>query len=189
MRAITSTCLALTLLLAAETALACSFDRQTTYVTEVDPGDTTPPGAPQVEVQATRFGKETSCAGWGSLALALAATDDVTPADDLGHVIDVVDEGRVEWLEGSFKEGPLNVERDGTLYLFWDDGDGRSEVDFELDVWTVDRAGNLSERATRVHVQLPAADDEGCSTTSRGAGMPWLLLAAAWLWRRRRASW
>jgi uncharacterized protein (TIGR03382 family) len=68
---------------------------------------------------------------------------------------------------------------------------------FEVDLWSIDLAGNVSETARRVSVHIdrnsitnPDAGTQGCSAmgSTRG-GSPLLLLVLGWqLRRRRRAS-
>jgi hypothetical protein len=55
----------------------------------------------------------------------------------------------------------------GHLRLVWSDGEGEENYDFELSVWSVDRAGNMSGTATQLRVVNSGS--EGCAALPSGA--------------------
>lgn len=152
---------------------------------EIDPAhadDTTPPSAPVVDVEITRYDQ-----GCGSdsldLELAMQATDDRAPAERIGFLITVASgDVAIQIEEGAIvPSGPV-------VFYFSDD-----EVPFEgeLEVRAVDLNGNLGP-PTIVEISSSAANSRKRFASVRGAGpllsygMVGLALVIACRRRRRR---
>jgi hypothetical protein len=172
----------------ADPALACSYAEAPRFELRDDPNDTTPPAAPEARIRKIKRGVDGDSEGCGGGA--------ESSCDDLGYVdvqLPSLDEetGVVLVLSGAYPKnlreqiGPVSPGYERSVRLVWIDGAGDADLDFDIEVWSVDRAGNMSETATRLAVN----DDDGCSAGRRRAphGM-WLgLLGVFLLVRRARA--
>jgi hypothetical protein len=181
-------------------AMACMYGTPPALV--LDPqtkaSDTTSPSAPFAKVDLVRRGQGpsteancsqsvSSCDDFGSISIALTATDDQAPADKMGYQVEVV-AGRLP--DGlALPSGPVLL-TGGHLYLHWSDGatDDQEAVSFTLAIRAVDLAGNASPPAN-----LEVSDaGSGCSLVGRRIGSSWaatvvlLLLAVSCLRRFRR---
>src|SRR3990172_4911422 len=151
-------------------APACSITGWARY--QFDPQeqavDVTPPGAVSVaELVITRGemgGCElNSCDGIGLIDLTLTASDDRTPAEDLGY--------KLRFASGERPDANMFIPEEpghSPMTLSWDDGasDIQESFDFFLEIAAVDRAGNtgpwtLSEIADA---------GSGCGCRVRGGG-------------------
>lgn len=166
-------------------ALACSYLPPEPFELRDDPLDSTPPAAPKVRIRKIKRGVEGDNQGCGG---------EGTSCDDLGYVdVEVTsldeDAGVVLTLSGKYptmlteRLGPVSPGFEQSVRLVWIDGRGDSNLDFDVEVSSVDRAGNVSETSARVHVEHDGND--GCSLSSRGADGVWLALLAAFLLTRR----
>jgi hypothetical protein len=163
-------------------ALACSFAPPTAFELHDDASDTTPPAAPKGRIGKLKRGVEGDSEGCGG--------GSGTSCDDIGSVdIDLrgleADTGVVLTFKGAPEGlvepvGPVSPDQDRVLSLHWIDGGGDTDLDFSIEIWSVDRAGNMSETPTRLRVN----DGGGCSTGGRRAPGAWLgLLGIALLVR------
>lgn len=148
--------------LAARPAAACSPFTNEAYATDPGQGgDTTPPGEVAVSATFAAFARDanTMCAWAGDVTMDAAATDDVTPAADLGY--------QVRALQGALQfpipTGPITRGLAGHLVFYT----ARVDLDLIFEVRAVDRAGNLGP-PTRLLVPHPIVDDGGCSTGGGG---------------------
>ncbi len=182
-------------LVAARPASACSMPAPEEWQVEASTIDRTPPALTVARVAAIGRGEgpessgcggtsSTSCDDLGTIDLALAGVDDAE--GEVGFV--------VERASGEAPEGlviPTTPVRapGGTLRLVFVDGaqDDQEPIDFVLRVAAVDRAGNRSEPAT-IAVSHGGVSHCGARVAPTGLARawPWVLVAAALLWRRRR---
>ena len=153
---------------------------------ELDPAqanDHVAPGAVTASADVFRFEGDDSatCGDIGEINLAVSATDDATPAAQLGYVTTLAS-GTLP--RGLTLSSDALVPDDGTVTLtFSDDG---SAFTVGLSVRARDLNGNLGP-PTLVEVSDPG--ESGCRTTRGGGGallFP-LLAAFAWLMRPARA--
>ena len=183
-------------------ARACSVAAPTPHV--FDPSmaatDMVPPTLPPPTVTVSRGRREVGCGGRstcddiGNIRIAVAATDDVTPAEHIGYRMTL--EGFGPPNGGGLPRG-LTLPTDaldpvaGEVVLVWDDiADGEAEdFSFVVRVVAVDLAGNESEPQV-----LPIWDGRGgdCAVGggNRWTGLPAVVaavaLALAAIRRRRR---
>lgn len=76
----------------------------------------------------------------------------------------------------------------GKLRLYWEDGEGEKNYDFAIEIWSVDRAGNMSETST--HLRIDNDGSDGCSAHTRGGAQgAWLAALCALLFVRRHRCW
>jgi len=134
----------------------------------------------------------TSCDDIGSIHLAVSATDDRTTAPEMGY--------RLSLASGSLPPNMILPTQDirlsgaDGLVLHWIDGatDDQETVNFELRIFSVDRAGNASATGTVVRVR--SEGDGGCGIARAPRGEPggsllFIAVAAiAWALRRRLAD-
>jgi len=188
----------------AGTAGACSFPGPAPYTTDQaqEALDTVPPSSPdvgQVDVMRGTAGQRgcleaaSSCDDVAFVRIAVSATDDRTAASDLGYLVTVAGGTAPPGL--SLVGKPAALAADGTLTLVWTDDQQASSqaIQFDLQIQTVDRAGNVSAGAATVMVDAPG--NGGCAAISPGAAgggsraarlLAPLVLAGAWLASRRR---
>jgi uncharacterized protein (TIGR03382 family) len=172
-------------LLLPQAVAACTPLPPNSYDIVADASDTEPPSTPEVgRTRIYRAARDSSCGPQASVEFEVSATDDKTHPAEIGYLLEVVGDEAGVWVEGR----PVNGISGDVSARFRDDGRGS---DFEIDIWSVDRAGNMSEKAERVRVVVEADEksDEGCSTTAArpvGVASPLLLLLVAWQLRRRR---
>ena len=174
-------------------APACSITGWARY--QFDPQeqavDVTPPGAVSVaELVVTRGqmgGCElNSCADIGLIDLTLTASDDRTPAEDLGY--------KLRFASGERPDANLFIPAEtvhSPMILYWEDGASIQEsFDFFLEIAAVDRAGNTGPW-TLVEI---ADGGSGCGCRIRGGGTAGLGVLVVGLgllgllrrpWRRR----
>lgn len=185
---------ALTCLSLRGTAAACGNSDPPEFQIEADPQDTTPPPPPRVELERVKRGKEptrrgcsfesTSCDGTAWLVLHLEGGEAGAEPEQVGYVLEV--KGQSPDLS-RYLERPITPMFDpGMLQLSWEDGEGQERYEFELYVWSVDRAGNMSEEPTKVHVE--SGDARGCAALAATSTAHWSWMAAlALLLLTRRA--
>jgi hypothetical protein len=184
-----------------QASLACSYGSPPALV--LDPqaqaSDTTPPSVPVANVESIRRGQGpttyancsqsvSSCDDFGSIGIALTATDDQAPTDKMGYRVEVVAGQLPDGL--ALPTGPVLL-TGGHLYLHWIDGatDDQEAVSFTLAIRAVDLAGNTGPPA---NVEV-SDGGSGCSLVGRRIGSSWaatvvlLLMAARFLRRSRRA--
>lgn len=162
---------------------ACNDGGYALHVTDpAQADDTTPPSAPVVDVELTRF--DQGCGSHGlDLVLAMQATDDRAPAERIGFLITVAS-GEFEFeTEGAIVPyGPVS-------FYFAED-----ELPFEgeLEVRAIDLNGNIGP-PTIVEVSSSASSSRKRFASGRGAGpmltfgMVGLALVIACRRRRRPA--
>jgi hypothetical protein len=124
-----------------------------------------------------------TCDDLGWLAIDLAASDDQTPAAEIGFRLTVTG-GK---LPPDLRLPTHDVRaRDGRIMLHWSDSatDGEDPFSFLLAIAPVDTAGNLGPITS---VQVASSGDGGCSM---GGGRPgaWLLVLLAAFWGGLRAK-
>jgi hypothetical protein len=179
-------------------ARACSFSGPAPYVIDasMQATDHVPPTLPPLSVASLQRGKANegcsvnSCAGIASLAIAGAATDDVTPAAGIGYRFSLVD-GALPMSFAILLDQPSRATvADGKIWFNWDDSTADHEpIDFTLQVVAIDEAGNESAPQT-VLVSHDAGD--GCAVaggSARRRPLAWfagLALAGALVARRGR---
>jgi hypothetical protein len=170
-------------------AWACSTWYQP-FEIQADPGDGTPPGAPEMAVDDIRRAQAPERSGCGSVyatscddiaRITLAVTP---PADgeELGYDFELVAGELPE--NFSLPSGPLSA-RDGNIYLSWSEQEHYGAFSFELAVHALDRAGNRSLEATRVELRSGGSDD-GCSTHGAGRDLGGLVLLGLVLWNLKQ---
>jgi hypothetical protein len=177
----------------AAVALACSSPDTPAFEIVADPGDVVPPEPPRVEVLRVKRGKgperegcsqsATSCDGTGYVDLSVA---DHVEGGGLGYVLEIRGDSPDELAR--YTQHPIQPPPflPGELRLVWEDGEGGPSYDFEIEVWSVDRAGNMSASPTTVHVE---SGGDGCATRGATSQGGWLvLLVLAWAARRRGLS-
>jgi MYXO-CTERM domain-containing protein len=182
-------------------ARACSIAGPTAHVVypSMAATDQVPPTLPLPTVTVSRGKREVGCGGRntcdniGNIRIAVAATDDTTPAERIGYRLTL--EGFGPPNAGGLPRG-LTLPTDavdpvaGEVVLVWDDiADGEAEdFYFVVSVVAVDLAGNQSEPQL-----LPIGDGRGgdCSIAGgdRSARAPAVVAAVAFAlaaFRRRR---
>jgi hypothetical protein len=193
----------LVLLLIHRPGRTCSLATPADHV--VDPGeqqaDTQPPAAPEVTGVSVRqpsasgggcggstSGASGSCGDVGFINIAVRATDDRTASADMGYKISLASGSPPSTLKLPTKA--IRASEPTGLFLYWT-GDA-TDLDFELQIFSVDRGGNVSATATVARVR--SEREGGCSVARLpgGAGSQSLLFVAAaaiaWTGRRRVRS-
>jgi hypothetical protein len=175
-------------------AHACSFAGPVPYAVDssMQATDHVAPTLPPLTVAQLHRGEKTtgctsvnSCDDIGSLAIAGAATDDVTAANDIGYRFSLV-EGALPPSFSILLDQPSQVlVSDGQLWFHWTDGtDGHEPISFTLQVTAIDRAGNESAPRT---VRVSRDGGDGCAVAGGGdARLLGYTVAAALLAVRRR---
>jgi hypothetical protein len=172
-------------------ARACSVAGPTPYVVDasMQATDHVAPTLEPLSIASLQRGTATggacsgsSCDGMGSLALTIAASDDVTPANNLGYRFSLA----AGALPASFfilLDQPSQVTvSDGKIWFNWDDGtEDHAPIDFTLQMVAIDRAGNRSAPQ-----MVRVTDDPGGCAVARPhpRGLAWLVAAALLLVRR-----
>ena len=177
---------ALTALLSAPSAFACSLlGPQPHEVDEASP-DATAPSTPTVgEVsigrgRGARFGgMMTSCDDIGWITLPLAADDDTSADDAIGFRLTLVDGA----LPFDLPADPVRGQTAEGLTLNWIDESTKEQEPLEatLEVFGVDEAGNVSAEPLVVEISDPGRG--GCASVP--AASAWALLGLLALRRRR----
>jgi hypothetical protein len=172
-------------------ALACDYSPPQPFEIEADPSDQQAPPPPRATLERVKRGQApqrngcgwqaTSCDDSGFVLIDLGLED--ADSDEIGYVFEV--RGRYPSALDALANRPLDQSWEGNLQLVWADGEGHTSYDFDIYLWTVDRAGNMSESPTKLHVEDQGAD--GCAALASSArGGPLLpLLLALFLWRRQ----
>ncbi len=175
--------------LAVPVALACSTTAPAGFEISGDTGDDTPPEAPSARVERVKRGKAPKQEGCSQhvsscddIAYVLIDVSDA-PASDVGYVFEI--KGRAPEEIAGLAGQPIapNSFEPGKLRLHWEDGEGEKNYDFQLDIWSVDRAGNMSETSTRLRIDNDGSD--GCSAHAGGSNAGWLAALCALLFVRR----
>lgn len=136
--------------------------------------------APTLTVgRATVWRGDGSCAGTGLVQVEVAATDDQTPADQIGYQV-LVTRGEVR-----FPGLPATPFTQGSGDLALHFNDTGQALDLTLQVRAVDRNGNLSAPVD-VDVRDVPPDEGGCAVGGGGAAGWLAALALVPLVRRRR---
>jgi hypothetical protein len=153
-------------------ARACSFAGPTPYVVDASMQATdhvAPTLAPLTVTRLQRGQKTTgctsvnSCDGFGSLAISVAAADDVTPATGLGYRFTVVAGTLPPVFSIPLNQPSQVLVSDGQIWFNWDDGtEDHQSIDFTLQVVAIDRAGNESAPQT-----VRVTDDPGGCAIAR----------------------
>lgn len=123
-------------------------------------------------------GSATSCDDIGRINLIVQASDDRTPAHAMGYRFAVV-RGRAPI--GLFARGTDFKYADGTtVSLWWDDGasDDQEDLDFDLEVRALDRAGNVSAGAATITVRSEGGGCRLAGSRSRATPSAAVLLLA-----------
>jgi hypothetical protein len=174
-------------------AWACSYEQPQPFDIQADADDEVAPPAPRAEVERVKRGQEperngcsyegSSCDDIGYVLLNVGSGDPAS-SEEIGYVLEIDGDAPPISAEPA-PIMPFSYEP-GQLRLHWLDGEGEGSYDFHIDVYSVDRAGNISEHPTRVHVKSGGAS--GCSTRPLGAGADWFLsvVLALVLQRARR---
>ena len=181
-----------TLLLIPSSAWACSYSPLVQHEIVADPSDVTPPETPQAEILRIKRGKGpeggclsqsgTSCDDIAYVELALSAEDDISTEDSIGYEI-VVQGDAPEALGRNVR---VVSAPDGEVRFHWEDGEGTRDIRFDLHIRSVDRAGNISEEATILHVRSDGSS--GCAAGRDYPDSSWLLVLLAALASRFRRT-
>lgn len=174
-------------------AFACDTAAPAEFEIRADASDDTPPAAPSARVERVKRGKPperegcsqhvSSCDDIAYVLIDVSAAGE----SDVGYVFEV--EGRAPQLLVPGHPIAPNHFEPGKLRLHWEDGEGERNYDFTIEVWSVDRAGNMSETSTRLRIDNDGSD--GCSARSaRDSDGAWLgaLCALLFVRRPRRAT-
>jgi len=125
-------------------------------------------------------GAENSCSDTAIVAIAVSASDDRTPADQIGYQLALVSG---ELPAGMTLPQGAVVPFDGKLNFVFRAED-RAGFTADLEVRARDQNGNLGPPTI---VTISEAGDGGCRTSgASGLGL-WVLVAFAWLMRPARA--
>jgi hypothetical protein len=175
--------------LVAEVASACDSPTLAVFEIRGDASDDTPPAAPTASVERIKRGKGpkqegcsqqvSSCDGSGYLLVNVSAA----PESDVGFVLEI--KGRAPETFANYAGRPLEPHdfEPGKLRLPWEDGEGEKGYDFEIEIWSVDRAGNMSETSTRLRIDNDGSD--GCNARSSDSHGGWLAALCALMFVRR----
>jgi len=176
-------------------ARACSFAGPGPYVidTSMQATDHVAPTLGPITVARLQRGAKTggcqggnSCDGFASLTLAVTASDDVTPATDIGYRFSLV-AGALPPFSSILLDQPSTVVlSDGGIWFGWAEGtENNPPIDFTLQVVAIDRAGNESPPQT-----VRVSDDPGGCAIARprphARELAWATAAAMLLAARRR---
>jgi hypothetical protein len=169
---------------------ACEFALPNPLQIVADPSDQRPPSSPLVSLVKVKRGDEwnegggcgsaSSCDGSAFIRLQVAANDDTTPTSELGYVIEST-ETRLD-----VSQAPVLSDASGQItILFKGSDDGSDDVRFHLQVFAVDKAGNISTQPTPLTV---SDDGKACQIASKTpAGSLWCIaLVLALVARQRR---
>ena len=155
----------------------------------IDPayaGDTTPPPAPQVDVQIARRDTgggctSTDCDGQSAnIYIDITAGDDMTPAARMGYILTISGGDTPTGLYSRAVDGMPYFQPHGSFGYGFDYN--ASDFAFDVEVRAIDLNGNISA-PTIVHIADKASS--GCSMS--GSSSQWLLLPVlGFVLRRRR---
>jgi hypothetical protein len=174
-------------------ARACSFSGPSPYVVDasMQATDHVAPTLPPVSVARLQRGEKTggctgasTCDGFGSLALSVAPSDDVTPANAIGYRFSLAAGALPPGFSILLDQPSQVVVSDGEIWFNWTDGtDDHAPIDFTLRVTAIDRAGN--ESAPQM---VRVIDDPGGCAIARphARGRAWLLVVVMVLAARHR---
>ncbi len=178
--------------LLATPALACDTPAPAPFEIRGDADDDTPPAAPTASVERVRRGKGpeqegcnqlvSSCDGTAYVLINVSAAQE----SDVGFVLQI--KGHAPETLAAYAGRPLEPLsfEPGQLRLPWEDSEGEKNYDFAIEIWSVDRAGNMSETSTRLHIDNDGSD--GCSPHARDSRGGWLAALCALLFVRRYRS-
>ena len=164
-------------------SFACSVDGPPPHQFVTNPADQTPPETPMVSVVKTELGKHGACAGGGNcrdlsiVKFHVQSRDDLSPADKVGYVL-LADEFH------SYNPVPEPVRADpsGNISVYTFGREWEDKV-FDVQVFAVDEAGNVSEEPAVVTVDF----SDRCQLASDFVeGSTWTLALLALLLRSRR---
>jgi len=174
-------------------ARACSFGGPSQYVVDasMQATDHVAPTLPPVSVARLQRGEKTggctdgsTCDGFGSLALSVAPSDDVTPANAIGYRFSLAAGALPPGFSILLDQPSQVVVSDGEIWFNWTDGtEDHAPIDFTLRVAAIDRAGNESAP------QMVRVTDNpgGCAIARPHArGKAWFVVAAMVLAARSR---
>jgi hypothetical protein len=143
-------------------ASACRTPFPGNHEIVADPADTTPPSVPSAAVGEVNRGdsrmcNSTSCHDMASFTLELDASDDVSPREEIGFLVEVV-EGELP--EGAMPlGGPFQALGSFGYIVRWSETSNPAFFS-RLSVSAVDRAGNVSEPT---FVEVSDGAFEGCT--------------------------
>jgi hypothetical protein len=146
--------------------------------------DVTPPTKPAVEIAKVRLGRDSGCAGGGDcrdltyVDFAVSSHDDVSQEAELGYLFE-------DNLAFGLGDVPLVADASGQIRIYLNGTLQAEGPDFDVRVFAVDEAGNVSTDATVVTVDR--SDDGGCSVAPKFSDAAlWVSAALALLARSRR---
>ena len=171
---------------------ACSFDLPPTLEIVANPSDQTPPSSPAASVVKVKRGDEwsqgggggcsnvaSSCDGSAFVRLRVAANDDTSQANELGYVFETTSAGI------DVPRAPVLADENGEIMLFFNgNDDGTEDVRFNLQVFSVDKAGNISTQPIPLTVTNEGSTCQIARTAP--AGMLWCTVLALALAARQR---
>jgi hypothetical protein len=174
-----------------DSAHACSIRKPESLQIVANPADTSAPNVPVVSVASLQRGVLHADDGCGSgsgsdedvygcegnlqLVLQVSASDDTTPVNELGYLIES-DEPISE------AAGPLLADASGQLRLLLSiDDTGEDDLRRDLRVFAVDKAGNMSSAPALVSIRDEGkSKDKGCQIAGHAAsGALWSALLLA----------
>lgn len=182
-------CMAMVATVDQRSARACSLaDNRYVFDPAEQAVDVQAPGIPMTRAVAVHRGRGperngcgismSSCDGMGAINLMIQASDDRTPANAMGYRFAVV-RGRAP--DGLFAQGRDFRSYDATtVYLHWGDGatDDQEDLDFDLEVRALDRAGNVSAGAATITVRSEGGGCRVAGSRSRATTSAAVLLFA-----------
>ena len=182
--------LALSSALQPSSSAACEFALPDQLQIVENPGDQLPPSSPAVSLVKLKRGDEwnddggcrsaTSCDGSAYIRLQVAANDETTPGSELGYLIESTDT-RLD-----VSKAPLLSDPNGQIQiLFKGSDDGDDDVRFHLQVFAVDKAGNISTQPTPLTVTDEGKACQIASNTPTGTLWCTALLLALVVRQRR----
>jgi hypothetical protein len=170
-------------------ARACGFQSPKALEIVANPNDVTPPETPVARLASLQRGDDwsddgggcrsgssvSSCDGSSFVRIEVSARDDVTAGSALGYVIETAKAPA----QGAPRQ-PVLADATGQVFLLLSgDDDGESKLNFQLHVFAVDQAGNVSTEPAVVDVRDEGHDD-GCQVMA-GANSGALWTAAGML--------
>ena len=164
---------------------ACSLAAHEKLEIVTNPSDQLPPSSPTVTLLKVQRGDDgndgdkgcgsqpvSSCHDIAFVLLQVAASDDTTLASELGYVIESTS------AQLFFSKEPIRPFASGQIQIpIIGSDDGSDDVRFELEVFTVDKAGNVSTQPTPLTV---SSEGSGCQIgNSVPIGTLWCIVLAA----------
>jgi MYXO-CTERM domain-containing protein len=130
-----------------------------------------------------------SCEGMAAVVISVSATDDATPAQEVGYRLTLVDGALPQDMR--LPDSPIRTIEAGHLWLYWGDGDSDDQeaFSFTLQIVAIDLAGNESAPQT---LEVADSGSGGCRVAGHAApvkpGMLAVLLVALVARARRRRT-